>query len=142
MKKGFIGPLGDDLPSLIAIMLALTLFFSGLTFSMNVFDQKRERARLMKGALDISRVIIKEKILPMQEEKLKTGEANSTADSNNLAFNAGYGEDGVENLEPHPPDALNDNNGCGNNSIYFSYLVVKEGGDLETLRVCVWEAGA
>ncbi len=63
MKKGFIGPLGDDLPSLIAIMLALTLFFSGLTFSMNVFDQKRERARLMKGALDISRVIIKEKIL-------------------------------------------------------------------------------
>ena len=40
MKKGFIGPIGDDLPSVIAVMLALGLFFSSVRYALNAYDQK------------------------------------------------------------------------------------------------------
>ena len=39
-KKGFLGPIGDDLPSLIPLLFALMLFFYVFTFTWNAFDQK------------------------------------------------------------------------------------------------------
>jgi len=38
--KGFIGPLGDDLPSLIPLVFALIMFFYSFTFAWNVFDER------------------------------------------------------------------------------------------------------
>jgi hypothetical protein len=38
--KGFLGPIGDDLPSLIPLLFALLLFFYVFTFTWNAFDQK------------------------------------------------------------------------------------------------------
>ena len=39
-KRGFLGPIGDDLPSLIPLLFALMMFFYVFTTSWNAFDQK------------------------------------------------------------------------------------------------------
>ncbi len=39
-KSGFIGPIGDDLPSLIPLVFALMMFFYVFTFTWNAFDEK------------------------------------------------------------------------------------------------------
>ncbi len=38
--RGFLGPLGDDLPSLIPLLFALVIFFSAFTSAFNTFDKK------------------------------------------------------------------------------------------------------
>ena len=40
-RKGFIGPIGDDLPSIIPLVFALIVFFSGFYLTMNVFESKQ-----------------------------------------------------------------------------------------------------
>lgn len=40
--KGFLGPIGDDLPSLIPLVFGLTIFFSVFTTSWNAFEQQNE----------------------------------------------------------------------------------------------------
>jgi hypothetical protein len=39
-KRGFIGPIGDDLPSLIPIVTALLLFFTIFTLTLNTYNTK------------------------------------------------------------------------------------------------------
>ena len=38
--SGFIGPIGDDLPSLIPIVFALTIFFASFNTALNSFENK------------------------------------------------------------------------------------------------------
>lgn len=40
-SRGFVGPIGDDLPSLIPITFSLLIFFASLSFTFNQFDYKR-----------------------------------------------------------------------------------------------------
>jgi len=40
MIRGFLGPIGDDLPSLIPLIFALMMFFYVFTFTWNTFDQR------------------------------------------------------------------------------------------------------
>lgn len=39
-KKGFIGPIGDDLPSLVPIVVSLLLFFTIFSVTLNAFNSK------------------------------------------------------------------------------------------------------
>ncbi|MEI7961788.1 MAG: hypothetical protein WCI04_05645 [archaeon] len=39
-QKGFIGPIGDDLPSLVPIVVALLLFFSIFALTLNSYNSK------------------------------------------------------------------------------------------------------
>lgn len=39
-NSGFIGPIGDDLPSLIPIVFALTIFFASFNTALNSFENK------------------------------------------------------------------------------------------------------
>jgi len=41
-KKGFLGPIGDDLPSLIPLLFALMLFFYAFTSAWNNFDRRND----------------------------------------------------------------------------------------------------
>lgn len=43
MKRGFIGPIGDDLPSLIPIIFSLIIFFSTFTITFQVFENGNTR---------------------------------------------------------------------------------------------------
>lgn len=40
-QRGFIGSIGDDIPSLIPLTFALVIFFSAFAFAFNAFDQKQ-----------------------------------------------------------------------------------------------------
>jgi len=140
--KGFVGPIGDDLPSLIAIMLALTLFFAGLTFAMRTFNRKQRDVTLMKGSLDVSRAIIQEPVLEQGIDLTEDStEAKSIARNNQLAFNAKFkGEDFGDAFVP----GGNNVDDCGEDALYFSFLVAREEGDdksamLAPVSVCVWE---
>jgi hypothetical protein len=52
-KSGFIGPIGDDLPSLIPLVFALMMFFYVFTFTWNAFDQK---GRIFQDNIDALKV--------------------------------------------------------------------------------------
>ncbi len=66
--KAYLGPVGDDLPSIIAIVLSLVLFFSAVAYSFNVYSQKQEALRMLKAGIDIGRILMSEGI---------TGDLNS-----------------------------------------------------------------
>lgn len=40
-QRGYLGSIGDDLPSLIPITFALLIFFASLNFTFNQFEQKQ-----------------------------------------------------------------------------------------------------
>lgn len=56
-KNGFLGPIGDDLPSLIPLLFALVVFFSTFTFAFTSFDQKTQLFNLHLTAINIGRTI-------------------------------------------------------------------------------------
>lgn len=39
-EKGYLGPIGDDLPSLIPLMFALIIFFSSFYMTVNVYNDR------------------------------------------------------------------------------------------------------
>ena len=41
-QKAFLGPIGDDLPSLIPLMFALIIFFSGFYMAMSTYNERGE----------------------------------------------------------------------------------------------------
>lgn len=57
LNKGFLGPIGDDLPSLIPLLFALLIFFSTFTFSYSVFSQKNAGFEKDIDILNIARVL-------------------------------------------------------------------------------------
>ena len=63
IKKGFIGPIGDDLPSLVAVLLALGIFFSSLSFTFNAYNEKIASMNKLKGSIDIARVVTQEGLI-------------------------------------------------------------------------------
>lgn len=56
-EKGFLGPIGDDLPSLIPLILSLVIFFSAFTYAFNVFNYKSEAFRYDLDTMNIVRVM-------------------------------------------------------------------------------------
>ena len=40
--KGFLGPIGDDVPSLIPLIFALLLFFASFSFALNEFGKQND----------------------------------------------------------------------------------------------------
>lgn len=55
--KGFIGPIGDDLPSLIPLVFALAIFFAAFNNSISNFEQKNIGFSDDLDTLKIARVL-------------------------------------------------------------------------------------
>jgi len=56
-QKGFLGPIGDDLPSLIPLLFALVIFFSVFTFTFNVFEKNSAAFEQNLEVLKLVRVL-------------------------------------------------------------------------------------
>lgn len=56
-KKGFIGPIGDDLPSLIPIVVGLLIFFTVFTNTLMIYDSKNAEIRQQIDMASIARTI-------------------------------------------------------------------------------------
>ncbi|MBI4044394.1 MAG: hypothetical protein HY392_01675 [Candidatus Diapherotrites archaeon] len=57
LNKGFLGPIGDDLPSLIPLLFALLIFFATFSFSYSTFSQKNTGFQRDLDVLNIARVL-------------------------------------------------------------------------------------
>lgn len=56
-QKGFIGPIGDDLPSLIPLLFGLVIFFSTFAFTFSVFDSHNTAFSRDLKTLEIARIL-------------------------------------------------------------------------------------
>jgi hypothetical protein len=56
-EKGFLGPIGDDLPSLIPLLFALMIFFATYSFALNEFTLENQEINNKLEVLRISRII-------------------------------------------------------------------------------------
>ena len=56
-NKGFIGPIGDDLPSLIPIVFALTIFFASFNSALSNFDSKNSSFSNDLETLKVARIL-------------------------------------------------------------------------------------
>lgn len=78
-RKGFMGPIGDDLPSLLMVILAMGLFFSAVLFVFDSYNQKLGKIRLAEGALEAARVATAEgafeKTAELAEDVQKTADS-------------------------------------------------------------------
>ncbi len=71
VRRGFIGPISDDLPSLIMIFTGLLIFFTSLNYAFFLYNQKTHQFYVHKGALHVSRIILSQGVLPEDYEELE-----------------------------------------------------------------------
>src|SRR3989344_2490778 len=57
LARGFIGPIGDDLPSLIPLLVGLVIFFSTFTLTFSTFDERNTEFNDDVSVMRISRVM-------------------------------------------------------------------------------------
>jgi hypothetical protein len=126
--KGFVGPIGDDLPTIVAILLAIGLFFSSLIYTLDIYNQKMVDMYSMKGSIEIGRAVLESGLV----SDLNPPAAKYIAKSYALNYSAYY------------DDQARDSAGrkkCPDNSVRLSYLVaVNEVGGpyLRRLTICTW----
>jgi hypothetical protein len=63
IKKGFIGAIGDDLPSLIPIFLGLMIFFSVFLNTYNVYKDNTDLYSLKSEAISVSAIMKEEPVI-------------------------------------------------------------------------------
>jgi len=56
-QKGFIGPIGDDLPSLVPIVVSLLLFFTIFSVTLSVYNSKNTDIREQTDMLSAARIM-------------------------------------------------------------------------------------
>lgn len=61
--KGFVGPLGDDLPSIFPIVAAVLLFGATLFHANQLVDQKNKELGLRQGVLSLSYLVTEKGLL-------------------------------------------------------------------------------
>ena len=66
-KRAFIGPIGDDLPSLIPLLFALVMFFSTFTYAFNVFENRNKAFSNDLTVLKISSILKSNGYIETQE---------------------------------------------------------------------------
>lgn len=71
-KKGYIGAIGDDLPSLIPIFVGLTIFFAVFLSTYNVYRNNTDLYSLRNDAINISGIIKESPIISDQNQFVKT----------------------------------------------------------------------
>lgn len=72
MKKGFIGSIGDDLPSLIPLFFALMIFFAGLAFVFTAINDKNAQMNIYLDSLTIAKSALGKSSFSSHEDFLNT----------------------------------------------------------------------
>ncbi len=68
MRKGFIGPIGDDLPSLIPLIFSLIIFFAAFSSTLDTFHRTADRFDLAVTVLRISNALRGDKYINDADE--------------------------------------------------------------------------
>ncbi len=66
--RGYLGPIGDDIPSLIPIIVGLITFFSAFTFTLNEYNQRSQSFSADRDTLIIANALKGDSYLSTFEE--------------------------------------------------------------------------
>jgi hypothetical protein len=61
--RGFIGPIGDDIPSIFPIVAGVVLFLGTLVYANNALDARNAELNLRKAGLDLSYAVLEKGFL-------------------------------------------------------------------------------
>jgi len=133
MRKAFIGPIGDDLPTLVIVLFALFMFFSGIVFAYGLVGEKREAMELNEASLLIAKVFTSEGVL--SDEDLNPNsplmqKADMIAESHNVEYAIYFDSDGNQNV-------------CQINALRYKYILARQsntGYIFDAIVVCVWRS--
>ena len=133
-RKGFIGPISDDLPSLIAILLALSMFFSSLDFALNEYNTKVSSFNKIKGVMEIGRAITSRGLLDsIENSNTLKDEVKEVAKSYGLSYCIIF--DGSTSCQVSSGSITS----CKPNWIHYTYLIsqiTNNGIQMKKLEVC------
>ena len=115
--KGFIGPISDDLPTLIAILLALSIFFTVLHFGLETYNEKINAFNKVKGLMDLGRKINSKGLLESSADNADSlkNEVEQIADSYALKYCIKFNGNTACN-----PSSIT---GCKQDWIEYKYLI-------------------
>lgn len=71
MKKGFVGPIGDDIPSIFPIVIGVILFISTMGFVGMQFDARNVQLNQKKAGLEVSYAILRSGFISDNEFETK-----------------------------------------------------------------------
>ncbi|MFA6329652.1 MAG: hypothetical protein WCX64_03130 [Candidatus Micrarchaeia archaeon] len=57
-RRGFIGPIGDDIPSIFPLMAGIILFIATLIYANDEFNAKNSAINLRKAGLDMAYIVV------------------------------------------------------------------------------------
>ncbi len=72
--RGFIGPIGDDIPSIFPIVAGILLFLGTMAYANNALQLRNQELNLRKAALDLSYIVL-------EKGFLSAGELNALCDA-------------------------------------------------------------
>ena len=57
MKRGYLGPLGDDFPAIFPVAFGLMLFFGAITLTFDLYTYKQDTVAIMRANLALSKAV-------------------------------------------------------------------------------------
>ncbi|MDO8428968.1 MAG: hypothetical protein Q7S92_07210 [Candidatus Diapherotrites archaeon] len=102
-KKGFLGPIGDDLPSLIPLLFGLVIFFATFSFAFQVFDRGNLAFDDAVKIVKISQGLKGDSYLGSAEEFFQSCQEVSVRGLNFKAFIVDYPKATIAMGAPGPP---------------------------------------
>ncbi len=57
-RRGFIGPIGDDIPSIFPLMAGIVLFIATIIYANDEFAAKNDALNLRKAGLDMAYIVV------------------------------------------------------------------------------------
>ena len=128
-RKGFLGPIGDDLPSLIPLSFALIMFFVSFSFALSQYTQKSAAFSEDLEAVRIASTIRSNNYISSFEQFQSLCDSVRLA-STNLRFEAGIVSIDPKLGDPFKLDATEDPNDLflsdGGNHFYCTNLPAGE----------------
>jgi hypothetical protein len=82
--RGFVGPLGDDIPSIFPIVAGIMLFFGTIAFAGNLAAQKNSYLEVRKAAVSLSYVMTEKGFIDSASWTPKCDALKKAADANNV----------------------------------------------------------
>jgi hypothetical protein len=84
-RKGFVGPLGDDIPSIFPIVAGVLLFIGTLVYAFGLVQEKNQYLEIRRAGMTLSYIMTEKGVMPTEAEfKAKCDLLLKTADTNRV----------------------------------------------------------
>ncbi len=83
-RKGFVGPLGDDIPSIFPIVAGVVLFFGTIAFAGNLSAEKNAYLDIRKAAVSLSYIVTDKGFVDDATFQDKCAALQKAADADNV----------------------------------------------------------